>query len=166
MKKYSDVISGAILFILSTAYYVMALDIKQFNAGQTGIVTSDFMPKIYGAAVMLLSALLIVRGIRNIKKAAGLEDEVETGGRKFFVQLETLLVFLLLIVYVALLPTAGFIIMSILFVMGLSCLLLPKEKHGPKTYLAILAVATVFTVAITLIFVKGFSLTLPMGIFW
>ena len=147
MKKYSDVISGAILFILSTAYYVMALDIKQFNAGQTGIVTSDFMPKIYGAAVMP-------------------EDEVETGGRKFFVQPETLLVFLLLIVYVALLPTAGFIIMSILFVMGLSCLLLPKEKHGPKTYLAILAVATVFTVAITLIFVKGFSLTLPMGIFW
>ena len=94
MKKYSDVISGAILFILSTAYYVMALDIKKFNAGQTGIVTSDFMPKIYGAAVMLLSALLIVRGIRNIKKAAGPEDEVETGGRKFFVQPETLLVFL------------------------------------------------------------------------
>ena len=40
----------------------------------------------------------------------------------------------------------------------------PKEKRTPKTCVAVFVVALVFSVAITLIFVKGFSLTLPMGV--
>ena len=54
--------------------------------------------------------------------------------------------------------------MSTLFVLGLSYILLPKEKRTPKTCVAVFVVALAFSVAITLIFVKGFSLTLPMGI--
>ena len=67
MKKYSEVISGVVLFALSTVYFWMAFGIKQFNAGKPGIVTSDFMPKIYGLSVMILSGILILRGIRDLK---------------------------------------------------------------------------------------------------
>ena len=163
MKKYSDVISGAILFVLSAVYFTMALDIKQYNAGQPGIITSDFIPKVYGVAVMVLSAILIFRGLREARRSSGTGAE-QAAGRRFPIQPEIPLVFLLLIAYVALLSTVGFVIMSILFVVGLSCVLLPKDKRSVKTYVLILGVAVVFTVLITLIFIKGFSLTLPMGI--
>ena len=60
MKKYSDIISGAVLFVLAAVYYAMATQIKQYNSGLPGIVTSDFIPKVYGIAVMVLSAILIL----------------------------------------------------------------------------------------------------------
>ena len=160
MKKYSDIISGAVLFVLAAVYYVMATQIKQYNAGLPGTITSDFIPKVYGIAVMVLSAILIFRGIRDLKKAQ-VQETGEAEDRKRFA---IVLVFLLLVVYVALLDIVGFTIMSTLFVLGLSYILLPKEKRTPKTCVAVFVVALAFSVAITLIFVKGFSLTLPMGI--
>ena len=54
MKKYSDIISGAVLFVLAAVYYVMATQIKQYNAGLPGTITSDFIPKVY---VVLFLAL-------------------------------------------------------------------------------------------------------------
>ena len=168
MKKYSDIISGVILFMLAAVYFVMAFGIKQFNAGQPGIITSDFLPKIYGMAVMALSAILIFRGVRDLKKEtapAAEEEEAEARRWKLPVEPEILLTFLFLVLYVGLLESVGFIIMSILFVMGIAYVLLPYEKRTKKMYLIVFVSGTVFTVAIAMIFVHGFSLTLPMGIF-
>lgn len=164
MKKYGELIGGIVVFIIAAVYFWMAFSIKQFNAGQPGIVTSDVMPKIYGTAVMLLSAVLIFRGVRELKAPASGTQEEAQPGRKFPVEPEILLTFILLLVYVALLQTVGFVIMSILFVLGMSAILLPTEKRSVKSYLVILVVGVVFTIAITLIFVKGFNLTLPMGL--
>lgn len=164
MKKYSDIVSGAVLFVLAAVYYAMATQIKQYNSGLPGIITSDFIPKVYGIAVMVLSAILIFRGIRDLKKARAQEAGETEEASRFPVDPAIILVFLLLVIYVALLDTVGFTIMSTLFVLGLSYILLPKEKRTPKTCVAVFVVALVFSVAITLIFVKGFSLTLPMGV--
>ena len=82
MKKYSDIISGAVLFVLAAVYYAMATQIKQYNSGLPGIITSDFIPKVYGIAVMVLSAILIFRGIRDLKKARAQEaGETEEASR-------------------------------------------------------------------------------------
>lgn len=170
MKKYSEVISGVVLFALAAVYFWMALSIKQFNAGQPGIVTSDVMPKIYSVGVMILSAILTIRGVFDLKKGnrPGAEEEREcvvNAKWNLPVQPEILATFLLLVLYVAFLRSVGFVIMSILFAIGISHILLPREKRSRKTYLIILAVSVVFTVVITLIFVRGFNLTIPMGVF-
>lgn len=162
MKKYGELIGGVVVFMIAAVYFWMAFSIKKFNAGQPGIITSDVMPKIYGVAVMLLSAVLIFRGVREAKTPSAQEEQLSE--RRFPVEPEILLTFLLLVVYVALLQTVGFVIMSILFVLGLSAILLPVEKRRGSSYLTILVVAVIFTVAITAIFVKGFNLTLPMGL--
>lgn len=165
MKKYGELIGGVAVFMVAAVYFWMSFSIKKFGAGQPGIITSDVMPKIYGISVMLLSAVLIFRGIRELKApAAPAGQEEERTGRRFPVEPEILLTFLLLVVYVALLQSVGFVIMSILFVLGLSAILLPTEKRRRSSYLIILVVAVIFTVAITAIFVKGFNLTLPMGL--
>lgn len=169
MKKYSEIISGVVLFALSTVYFWMAFGIKQFNAGKPGIVTSDFMPKIYGLSVMILSGILILRGIRDLKAGrypgAGEEPEGSNSKWKLPVQPEILLTFLFLVLYVALLERVGFIIMSVLFILGIAYVLLPYDKRTKKMFLIVFVSGTVFTVAITMIFVYGFSLTIPMGIF-
>lgn len=169
MKKYSEIISGVVLFAVAAVYFVMAFSIKQFNAGQPGIITSDFMPKIYGMAVMILSAIQTLRGVRDLKKGEypGAGEEVEEDGRKWKlpVEPEILLTFLFLLMYVALLESVGFVIMSILFILGIAYILLPYDKRTKKMYLIVLLSGTAFTIAITLIFVYGFSLTIPMGIF-
>lgn len=36
MKKYSDIISGAVLFVLAAVYYAMATQIKQYNSRPAG----------------------------------------------------------------------------------------------------------------------------------
>ena len=170
MKKYSEVISGVVLFVLSAVYFWMSFGIKKFNAGQPGIVTSDFMPKIYSAVVMILSAILTIRGVFDLKNGnypgVGEEQESRENSRwKLPIQPEILATFFLLVLYVAFLRSVGFVIMSILFAIGISYILLPREKRGRKTFLIIIAVSVVFTVVITLIFVCGFNLTIPMGVF-
>lgn len=164
MKKYGELIGGVVVFMIAAVYFWMAFSIKKFGAGQPGIITSDVMPKIYGISVMLLSAVLIFRGIRELKASTAPASQEEQTGRRFPVEPEILLTFLLLVIYVALLQSVGFVIMSVLFVLGLSAILLPTEKRRRSSYLTILVVAVIFTVAITAIFVKGFNLTLPMGL--
>ncbi|HWP51763.1 MAG TPA: tripartite tricarboxylate transporter TctB family protein [Clostridia bacterium] len=168
MKKYREIIGGATFFVLAAAYFVMAFGIKRFGAGQPGIVTSDFMPKIYGAFMLILSAIQILQGVWQLKAQrqsvavdAGVSSE---SGKRFPVEPEIMLTFLLLIVYVGLLKTVGFLIMSVLFIIGLTFLLLPKEERSVKKCIEVLMVAVLFTVVIYLIFVKGFHLTLPVGI--
>ena len=101
MKKYSDIISGAVLFVLAAVYYAMATQIKQYNSGLPGIVTSDFIPKVYGVAVMVLSAILIFRGIRDLKKARAQEAGEPEEASRFPIDPAIVLVFLLLVIYVA-----------------------------------------------------------------
>ena len=127
MKKYSDIISGAVLFVLAAVYYAMATQIKQYNSGLPGIITSDFIPKVYGIAVMVLSAILIFRGIRDLKKARAQEAGETEEASRFPVDPAIILVFLLLVIYVALLDTVGFTIMS---TCPISCC--PRRSAPPR----------------------------------
>lgn len=165
MKKYREIIGGSVFFLFSAVYYAMSLQIKQFGAGQPGIITSDFLPKIYGIAVMILSAIQVLQGAVQLKA----EQRAAAGGaegkeRRVPVEPEILLTFLLLLVYVGFLKSVGFLIMSVLFILGLTFLLLPRDQRGWKKFVKVLVIAVGFTVAIYLIFVQGFHLTLPVGI--
>ena len=66
LKKYGELIGGIAVFMIAAVYFWMAFGIKQFNAGQPGIITSDIMPKIYGAAVMLLFCFKLVQIILDL----------------------------------------------------------------------------------------------------
>lgn len=168
MKKYREIIGGVVFFVFALAYFVMAFGIKQFGAGKPGIVTSDFMPKIYGGLILILSAIQILQGVWQLKTQHQLlATDARTSGEcgiKFQIEWEILLTFLLLVLYVGMLKTIGFLITSVLFILGLTFILLPKKQRGLKKFIEVLVIAVLFTVTIYLIFVKGFHLTLPVGI--
>lgn len=157
LKKYKEIISGGLIFIFAATYFVIALSIPEFN---DGFISSDFMPKIYGIVLMILAAFQIFFGIKQLKKER-VADENNDGLGKMNIASEVILTFLMLVLYVALLNPLGFLVATVLFLLGMVTLFTPKEK---RNIFKIVLISVVFSVVVYLIFVKGFSLTLPEGI--
>lgn len=155
MRKYKEVISGSIIFILAAVYFGIGLTIPEFN---DGFISSDFMPKLYGIILMALSAVQILIGAKGIKKEEGTNDQ----GNGTFLVPEVIITFVFLVLYVALLNVLGFLVSTILFLLGMVTLFTPKEK---RNIVKIILISVVFSVVVYLIFVKGFGLTLPEGFF-
>lgn len=162
MAKYRDVIGGCLFFIFAAVYYNMAFGIRQFAAG-SGMVDSQFMSKVYGIILMILSAIQVLQGVYHIKKG---ETEADDGsGLTVTEQIFSFITsFLLLIIYVALLDSVGFIIMSALFITCMTMLLSTKGQRSGKKLMKVVAISIAFSVVVYLIFVQGFGLTLPDGI--
>lgn len=164
MAKYREIIGGCVFFMFAAAYYVGALSIKQFAGND--MVDSQFIPKLYGIIIMILSALQVLFGIMKMKKDEA-EDKEDDDKPHLSVQqqiISFLMSFALLIIYVALLDSVGFIIMSTLFIIFMTTLLLPKEKRNSKRVGMTAVIAAAFSVAVYMVFVEGFALTLPAGI--
>lgn len=162
MAKYRDVIGGCLFFIFAAAYYNMALGIRQFSAG-SGMVDSQFMPKVYAVLLMILSSIQVLQGVYHIKKGEAEADE--GSGLTVKDQIVSFITsFLLLIIYVALLDSVGFVIMSVLFIICMTILLSTKEQRSKKNLLKLILISVAFSVIVFMIFVDGFGLTLPEGI--
>lgn len=71
---------------------------------------------------------------------------------------------MLLIGYVGLLELVGFVIMSSIFIFLMTMWLLPKDQRNKKQIILTAIIAVVFASCVYLLFVKGFALTLPVGI--
>lgn len=151
VKKNNDLLSGIIFFIVAGVYFISAFQIKQFP---DGFISSDFIPKILGAVLMILSVLQIISSIKG-KKGRTIQQKDKKPKKEVFITL------ILLIVYIAFLKPVGFPVMTTVYIFFQSLLFTPKEKRKP-VFAAILSI--VFSVTVYLIFVRCFTLTLPAGI--
>ena len=110
---------------------------------------------------MLLSVIQIIQGVLS-KKRADCQEENQTDLTIQQAVFSVVLTFVLLIGYVGLLELVGFVIMSSIFIFLMTMWLLPKDQRNKIILTAIIAV--VFASCVYLLFVKGFALTLPVGI--
>ena len=156
MRKNKELIGGLIFFIFAAAYFSISLSIPKF---EDGFVSSDFMPKLYGVILIILSSLQIFQGISLMRKGEVKGEENEK--TETWLVPEVILTFVFLILYVAILKPVGFLISTILFLVVMIALFSPKEK---RNIIKIILISVIFTIAVYLIFVKGLSLTLPEGI--
>lgn len=158
MNRYKELIGGTCFFIFAAVYFIMALSIPKFN---DGFVSSDFMPKLYGVLLMILSVIQVLQGVSRVKKEPRETKETE---KKSGIPMapEVLLTFLFLILYVVILKPLGFLIATILFLLAMITMFTPKES---RSFLRTVLISVIFSVVVYLIFVKGLSLTLPEG-FW
>lgn len=157
--RNKEIIGGSVFLICSAVYFVMAFSIRQY---QDGILSSDFIPKIYGLILMALSVFQILCDIRfrNKDTVEGEESERLKGRSASVVY-----TFILLFIYVLLLKPIGFVIMSAVFIFVMTLLLYPKgaPKKG-RRLVKIAVLALVFSTAIYGLFAWGFALMLPVGI--
>ncbi len=162
MKKYREVVGGSVFFLFAATYFVMAFGIKQYN---DGFLSSDFIPKIYGGVLMVLSILQVLFAVFNSKKGRAQEEDQEPGLSLGQTLISVALTFVLLIGYVSLLETVGFIIMSSIFIFLMTLMLYPADQRTVRRLLWVALIAVAFSSGVYFLFVKAFALTLPAGIF-
>lgn len=158
--KKREVIGGVLFFLFAATYFVMALDIKQYD---DGFLSSDFVPKVYGVILMMLSALQVLIGVWNNK----VPEEQDGVAATVFIPgqlVSVALTFVLLLGYILLLKPVGFIIMSSVFIFLMTLMLYPKTERHARRLAQVAAVACLFSASVYFLFVKGFALTLPAGI--
>lgn len=156
--KYKDLTVGIFMAAIAVLYL----------AGTTTIATSqvvsigaEFMPRIYGGCLLVVSVFQIIRGISAMKKYAGGEG---AGGQEKSDMLNVLKAAATIVVYVAAMQYIGFIIASVLLIFILCTLLTPGTVK--KNYIAYSLFAVIISVAVFVLFKNYMNLNLPIGVFF
>ena len=173
-----ELLVGVIFLVIGVAYFALAFTIPAYDAyGGSSVVDSSFVPKVVGVLLMALSAVQIWLSVKNRRKQ-GSESAPEAGNpqqdEEFRVEdydddaltknadtKSLLLIFAILILYMALMSVLGFMISTALFLLASMALLTPAEKRNIPL-MVILSV--VVAVGVYYLFVNGLDLVLPAGI--
>ena len=160
-KHKANLICGLIFLGLSigVALYAPSIHVGSMNFGAMNART---FPLICAAAMALLSCCLIWQSIQGLKKApAPTEEELaaEKADRKRLVHVLAAVV--LVALYIFLLKSVGYLIVTPIFLFLLIMLITPKSVCRPIKF-GIVSIAV--SVVIYLIFRYAFSVQLPMGI--
>jgi len=151
-KKYWDLASGIVLFLFSIALFVGAMNVKTLEVSTFG---SGFFPKIVAVMLALASAVVIFGGIKTAKAA---EKEAEDKGNPRWKAV--LATFAIMVAYAALMPFAGFMITTAVYLF-LQINILSENRHRRPVLFVVVSIVT--SVGIYYLFVKAFNLMLPAG---
>ena len=159
IKKYGDIIVGVFFMLLSAAMLVMAKMLPKSTVMDIG---PDFMPMCIGVMTFVLAAALVFLNIKNMKiYVAQAEDE---GPEKADYK-RVLTSFIIILVYVFVLKSVGFIISTLVYLPVQMFILAPEERRGKKNVIQLLLTDVLFTFVVFFLFRYGFKIVLPAGIF-
>ncbi len=133
----------------------------------SSLLNASSVPKLWGVLLLILGIVLIVRGLRVMKaeKAAGNAPEKKTAGQhgQGLLGRQTVRswMFVVLLVYIALIQPVGFLISTFLFLFAEFNILSYKEDRKIGFTLIF---ALICAVAIYALFKYAFSMPLPQGI--
>lgn len=183
MKKLiqnKELLVGVIFLVVGIVYFALAFTIPSYDAyGGSSVVDSSFVPKVVGILLIFLSVLQIVFTTRSSKNAPPAEPaakpaEAAKEDGEFKVEdwdddaanrnadtKALVAIFVILIIYMALLPVLGFMISSALFLFATMMLLTPKEKRKLPV---IIILSVVVAAGVYYLFVYGLDMVLPSGI--
>ena len=111
-KKCKDLILGIVMLALSGFYLFYAKQIKTRPKLTPSYASAQVIPTLLGILLAVLSAVLIYQGIRKLKEPDG-ADQTAKGSREDLISVVLTLAIILL--YVAILDTAGFILATIIY---------------------------------------------------
>ena len=155
-KKCRDLILGVFMLGLSGFYLYFAQQIKTKPKLTPAYASDRIMPTILGILLAVLSVILIVQGLRQLKA----QDD---GNDKKMDRADTIavvLTFAIIICYIILLPYLGFILSTMLYLFLQMIILAPPDK---RNYVLFAIVAVVFTLLVFFAFRMGLSQPLPRG---
>ena len=145
-----NIIAGMALIMFGVWYAYLIGDLPERSI-MPNTPGPSFFPIIIVSAILMLSAALFISGVRENH---GAEKTVrdQTSHRLAVLAIGAFVVFL------ALLPYAGFIIASCLFFAVLMYL------YGSRNWIMIIASSVIIPVTLYLLFRHGFQIILPRGI--
>ena len=182
MKKLmqnKELLVGVIFLVVGIAYFALAFTIPSYDAyGGSSVVDSSFVPKVVGILMIVLSVMQLLIASKSSKNAPTVEasakpEETAEEGGEFKVEdwdddaanrnadtKALVAIFLILIVYMALMSVLGFMISSALFLFATMMLLTPKQKRKLPI---IIILSVVVAVSVCYLFVYGLDMVLPTG---
>ena len=183
MKKFvqnKDRLVGIIFLVVGVVYFGLAFTIPVYDAyGGSSVVDSSFVPKVVGVLMIVLSILQLVFSSKAGKSAPAAEASAkpaETAEEDGEFRVEDwdddaanrnadtkslIMIFVVLIIYMALMSVLGFMISSALFLFATMMLLTPKQKMKLPF---IIILSLVVSVGVYYLFVYGLDMVLPAGI--
>lgn len=148
---------GVFSIVLGIAMYLASFGIKDFAAVGVG---ATFFPRLASLGFVILGTLLIVQVLRHPKAVATApaSSEITSPPQKKY---SVILSMGLLIVFLALLETLGYIICSALYIF-FQILILTYEKK--KKYILYGIISVISSLSTYLLFVRVFQVMIPSGI--
>ena len=116
------------------------------------------MPTLLGVILAVLSLVCIIQGIRRMKAPDEAEETKKKGKGDL---MAVVLTFAVIIGYILVMPTLGFILSTILYLFLQMLILAPAEK---RNYVLFAIVAVVFTALVFVAFRVGLQQLLPRGL--
>ena len=159
IKKYGDIIVGVFFMLLSAAMLVMAKMLPKSTVMDIG---PDFMPMCIGVMTFVLAAALVFLNIKNMKIYVA---QAEAEGPEKADYKRVLTSFIIILVYVFVLKSVGFIISTLVYLPVQMFILAPEERRGKKNVIQLLITDVLFTFVVFFLFRYGFKIVLPAGIF-
>ena len=159
IKKYGDIIVGVFFMLLSVAMMVMAKMLPKSTVMDIG---PDFMPMCIGVMTFVLAAALVLLNIKNMKIYVA---QAEAEGPEKADYKRVLTSFIIILVYVFVLKSVGFIISTLVYLPVQMFILAPEERRGKKDVIQLLITDVLFTFVVFFLFRYGFKIVLPAGIF-
>ena len=160
--KNKNIQSGIFLLLVSVVMFAATLSFKQLTTSQVG---PAFMPQIIAALIGLMSIAIIIEGYRKMKSGTegGLEEEgeEEPGNAKEVSYRPVIQSFVLMAIYVAVMPIVGFLITTMLY-MFLQMMILSSKPE--RRWLLFTVVSVVASSVIYYVFRNVFYIMLPSGL--
>ena len=134
-KGRNDLFSGIVLSAFSIAYLIGATRIKIPKMLSSSFLNASSVPKLWGTLLLILGIILVIRGVRVMKaeKAAGNAPEKKTAAQmvKDFWSANRAVIemFVVLLIYIALIQPVGFLISTFLFLFAEFNILSYKEDR-------------------------------------
>lgn len=156
MEKYltnKNFLAGLIFFFVALFYLINAFLIE---TKELVSVEADFMPKIYGAFLLIVSIILMLTSAIKIRNMDTLEDPKETDWKRIFAVIG------LIFIYVLSMQLLGFISTSIPFLFILSILLTPQ--YVQKKYWIYGIFSLILPIIAYFLFSYYLNLTMPSGL--
>lgn len=162
-KLTKEIWVGIGVGIFAIVYLVATLYIKK---GAVVSIGADFMPRVYGFLMLLVSMFQVIGGVMHYRAAVAANEPTEATAeekeksRKSL--LPVLLVFVIMIVCIALMNKLGFVISGAIMTFGMCCLLTPyyEKRH----YLIFAVFSVVLAIGAYLLFKNVLYVSLPSGI--
>lgn len=162
-KGRNDLFSGIVLSAFSIAYLIGATRIKIPKMLSSSFLNASSVPKLWGTLLLILGIILVIRGVRVMKAGNAPEKKTAAQMVKDFWSANRAVIemFVVLLIYIALIQPVGFLISTFLFLFAEFNILSYKEDRKIGFTLIF---ALICAVAIYALFKYAFSMPLPQGI--
>lgn len=157
-RYFKDAYAGLFMTAFSVLYLVCTTMIKQTKA-----VGPRTLPTVYGILLLILSIALTLSGLRSGREKARSEGEQDAEEVRSHYG-KVLCTLLLIILFAAVLKPLGFCVSCFIYLSLQTLLLLKRENRTKKNLILLPCISLAAAVLLTLLFVKGFKVALPVGV--